>query len=94
MTSGFFSGSIAPFDPFADALPGAGIASLAGVFKSLVDLDTFGVSDNLFAFMSVPGVGGDAKSLYELSVIRGIFHGNRRSDIQQKMMASDQISAG
>jgi len=94
MTSGFFSGSIAPFDPFADALPGAGIASLAGVFKSLVDLDTFGVSDNLLAFMSVPGVGGDAKSLYELSVIRGIFHGNRRSDIQQKMMASDQISAG
>jgi hypothetical protein len=44
--------------------------------------------------MSVPGVGGDAKSLYELSVIRGIFHGNRRSDMQQKIIASDQISAG
>jgi hypothetical protein len=62
------------------------------VFKSLVDFD--GVSDDLFAFMSAPGVEGDAKSLYELSVKRGIFHGNRRSDMQQKMMASDQISAG
>jgi hypothetical protein len=42
----------------------------------------------------VPGVGGDAKSLYELSVMRGIFQGKRRRDMQQKMIASDQISVG
>lgn len=42
---------------------------------------------------SVPGVGGDANSLYELSVIRGIFHGNLRSDIQAKIIARDHMSA-
>ena len=42
----------------------------------------------------VPGVGGDTKSLYELSVTRGCFHGNLLSDIQQKMIANDQISVG
>jgi hypothetical protein len=41
-----------------------------------------------------PSFGGATKSLYELSVRRGAFQGNRRSVMQQKMMASDQISAG
>jgi hypothetical protein len=56
----------------------------------VVDLD--GTSDILL--MSVPGVGGEANSLYELSVIRGIFQGKRRKDMQQKIIASDQISGG
>lgn len=43
-------------------------------------------------FGSCPGVGSDAKSLYELSVILGTFQGNLRKDMQQKMMASDQMS--
>jgi hypothetical protein len=30
---------------------------------------------------------------YELSEIRGAFHGNRRSVMQQKIMAMDQMSA-
>jgi hypothetical protein len=101
ITSGFFSTSgAAPFDPLgacsdlgvvgAEPECESGIASLAGVSKSLVDLD--GTSDILL--MSVPGVGGDANSLYELSVIRGIFQGKRRKDMQQKIMASDQISGG
>ncbi len=102
MTSGFFSPSgaavadpfVAPFAAFGvsgidDA---AGTASLAGVSKSFVDLEGTGWSDSLF--MSVPGVGGEAKSLYEFSVMRGIFQGNRRNDMQQNMMANDQISAG
>jgi hypothetical protein len=41
-----------------------------------------------------PSFGGETKSLYELSEIRGAFHGNRRNVMQQKMMASDQISVG
>lgn len=41
-----------------------------------------------------PSFGGDTKSLYELSDTRGAFHGNRRSVIQQKMMARDQMSVG
>jgi hypothetical protein len=68
ITSGFLSAAAAPFDPFAEGasdlgvvgleeLPG--IASLAGVSKSVVDFD--GMSDSLL--MSVPGVGVDAKSL-------------------------------
>jgi hypothetical protein len=40
----------------------------------------------------VPGVGGAANSLYELSINRGCFHGNRRNDMQQKMIANDQMS--
>lgn len=40
---------------------GVGTASLEGVPKSVVDFDGAGVSDNLF--MSVPGDGGEAKSL-------------------------------
>jgi hypothetical protein len=41
-----------------------------------------------------PSLGGETKSLYELSESRGAFHGNRRSVMQQNMMASDQISVG
>ena len=41
-----------------------------------------------------PSLGGETKSLYELSETRGAFHGNRRSVIQQNMMASDQMSVG
>ena len=71
MISGFFSASgAAPFDPLAGACSDLGVvgaepdfasgtASLAGVSRSVVDLD--GASDILL--MSVPGVGGDAKSL-------------------------------
>lgn len=39
-------------------------------------------------------VGEDTKSLNELSVSRGAFHGNRRNDMHAKIMAKDQISAG
>lgn len=41
-----------------------------------------------------PSLGGDTKSLYELSDMRGAFHGNRRSVMQQNMMARDQMSVG
>jgi len=98
ITSGFFSAGAEPFPFAADPVVGfeaaveSETASLAGVSRSVVDLDGAGVSEILL--MSVPGVGADAKSLYELSVIRGIFHGNRLNDIQQNMMARDQISAG
>lgn len=64
MTSGFLSP--APFDPLAASAFGvvglevlSGIASLAGVERSVVDFD--GMSDSLL--ISVPGVGGEAKSL-------------------------------
>lgn len=40
----------------------------------------------------VPGVGGETKSLNELSVTRGCFHGNRRRVMQQKMIANDHMS--
>jgi hypothetical protein len=86
MTSGF-TGASAPLEVFmgTSAFGGVGFdsgtASLAGVSKSLVDLDGAGVSDNLRR--SVPGVGGEANNLYELSVILGIFQGNLRNDIQQ-----------
>lgn len=58
------------------------------------------VSDSFVAGVVVPlgcsdfGDGGEANSLKELSVILGIFHGNLRKDMQQKMIARDQISAG
>lgn len=97
MTSGL-AGASAPLDVLMDTstFGGAGFvsgtASLAGVSKSPVDLDGIGVSDILLT--SVPGLGGDANSLYELSVILGIFQGNLRNDIQQKIIARDQMSAG
>lgn len=66
-----------------------GKKSLAGVsLSALVDL--FGGSTSFLG--SCPGVGSDAKSLYELSVVRGTFHGKRRSVMQQYIMAKDQIS--
>jgi hypothetical protein len=65
MTSGFLSPAAAPFDPFAASgfgvvgLDPFGIASLAGVSRSVVDFE--GASDILL--ISVPGVGAEAKSL-------------------------------
>lgn len=66
MTSGFLSPVAAPFDPLVASAFGvvgleelSAIASLAGVSKSVVDLE--GMSDNLL--ISVPGVGVAAKSL-------------------------------
>ena len=52
--------------------------------------------DRLEAFSAggVPAVGEDTKSLYELSVVRGSFHGNRRSVMHAKMIAIDQMSVG
>jgi hypothetical protein len=41
-----------------------------------------------------PSLGGDMKSLYELSDTRGAFHGKRRNVMQQKMIASDHTSVG
>ena len=38
--------------------------------------------------------GFEQNSLKDLSDSRGAFHGNRLSDMQQKMIARDQISAG
>lgn len=42
----------------------------------------------------VPGLGGETKSLYDTSERRGIFHGNRRRDMQAKIIAKDQMSTG
>lgn len=95
MTSGFLSsepGATLKLDLTFTTGTGSGSTSLSGLLRSLVDLEGTGVSDNLL--ISVPGDGGDANNLYELSVIRGIFHGNRRRDMQQKIIARDQISAG
>ena len=41
-----------------------------------------------------PSLGGETKSLYELSEMRGAFQGNRRSVMQQNMIARDQMSVG
>jgi hypothetical protein len=41
-----------------------------------------------------PSFGGETNSLYELSDTRGAFQGNRRNVMQQKMIASDQMSVG
>ena len=66
MTSGFLSPVATPFDPLAASVFGvggleslSGIASLAGVSRSVVDFE--GTSDILL--ISVPGVGVEAKSL-------------------------------
>lgn len=98
MTSGFFSppsvvvvGGCSVLGVVAAEEAPLGMLARSGVLRSLVDLDGTG-SEILDS--SVPGVGGDAKSLYELSVMRGIFQGKRRRDMQQKMIASDQISVG
>lgn len=62
----------------------AGVSSIADFERSLTVASAYGV----------PGVGGEMKSLYELSVTRGAFHGNLRSDMQAKIMAKDQTSVG
>lgn len=66
ITSGFLSPVAVPFDPLATSDFGvvgldslSGIASLAGVSRSVVDFE--GTSDILL--ISVPGVGAEAKSL-------------------------------
>lgn len=41
-----------------------------------------------------PSLGGETKSLYELSETRGAFHGKRRNVMQQNIMANDQMSVG
>ena len=86
ITSGFFSTSVF-FSPFVFLS-----SSVVESFPPFSDLDNFSASEVVGG--ALMGEGGDAKSLYELSVIRGFFQGNLRSDMQQKMMASDQISAG
>lgn len=79
-------------------MDGGGIrrgSSAAAEVISEVDCDL--PSDEVFNPPSaggVPAVGGDTNSLYELSVRRGAFHGNRRSDMQAKIMARDHMSAG
>ena len=62
ITSGFLSGAgVAPVAATSGVEVESGTASLAGVFKSVVDFDGAGVSDS--RFISVPGEGGEAKSL-------------------------------
>jgi hypothetical protein len=62
ITSAFSAGAGAVPFPFAAGLDaGAGIVSRAGVSRSVVDLEGAGVSDSLR--MSIPGDGGEAKSL-------------------------------
>lgn len=96
MTSGFFSPSaggplVVGRSVLGEFVELSWMVALSGVLRSEVDLDGTPL-ENLVN--SVPGVGGEAKSLYELSVIRGIFQGNLRRDMQQKIIANDQISAG
>jgi len=97
ITSAFVPSGFVTTDPFLRLVVATGVGlgtiSLAGVSRSVVDFDGGGMSTESL-FISVPGEGGAANSLYELSVVRGIFHGNRRNDMQQKMIASDQMSAG
>lgn len=104
ITSCFFS----PTAALAAALSGAsffassdGLLGAAGLPSGVRDaaiILAISVSDfDLFVtsrLLSLVSVGDDAKSLYELSVIRGIFQGKRRRDMQQNMIARDQISAG
>lgn len=60
----------------------------------IMSVADFDLSLGVASADSVPGVGVDMKSLKELSVVRGAFHGNRRSDMHANIMASDQMSAG
>jgi len=57
-----------------------------------ISVADFDLSLGIASVVSVPGVGVDAKSLNELSVVRGAFQGNLRKDMQAKIMARDQIS--
>ena len=56
-------------------------------------VSTAGVLLGLRRDLSYSGSGGEMKSRNELSDGRGAFQGKRRSDMQQKMMAMDQMSA-
>lgn len=87
-------GAVLSCDGFLDAGLEAASASRAAVFGisfSDLDMPPPGLSP---LRISVPGDGGDANNLYELSVILGIFQGNLRNDMQQNMIANDQISVG
>ena len=67
----------------------------SSIYASFID---FGLpSEARLAIASadgVPGVGGEMKSLKELSVTLGAFQGNLRSDMHANMMAKDHTSAG
>ena len=63
---------------------------MTGVFSSE---DFVRLSDDRFTSVSAV-VGDDIKSLYELSVMRGAFQGNRRSVMHANIIAKDQMSAG
>lgn len=83
ITSGLFS-TFSPFDFFSSS-----------DVNSLSDFTGFSTSEGVIVpVTALMGDGADAKSLYELSVIRGFFQGNLLRDIQQNIIASDQISAG
>lgn len=104
MTSGFFSvvalaASGAAFS--ADASAAAALEASGDLPSRLLEaamMRAISVSDFDFDVISgrpsVLSEGGEAKRRYELSVMRGIFQGKRRRDMQQKMMARDQMSAG
>lgn len=66
----------------SSALPG--VTSVADFDLSLAPTSVDGA----------PAEGGEMKSLKELSVTRGIFHGKRRRDMQANIIASDHMSAG
>jgi hypothetical protein len=62
--------------------------------RSAVDLARWSARRGCESGTGVPGVGAETNNLYELSVTRGCFQGNRRSVMQQNMMAKDHISVG
>jgi len=88
ITSCFFSASgfLSPFVFLS--------SSVVESLSPFTDFDEFSDSVLVIVGEALIGDGGDAKSLYELSVTRGFFQGNLLNDMQQNMMASDQISAG
>lgn len=72
------------------SISGTAAAAAALRFWWLLDVGNGGEDGVVFWGRS----GGEEKSLKELSDCRGAFQGNRRSVMQQKMMARDQTSAG
>ena len=88
ITSCFFSpsGFRSPFVLFS--------SPVVESFPLSSDLEEFSVSAMAVVGGGLIGEGGDAKSLYELSVKRGFFQGNLLNDMQQNMMARDHMSAG
>lgn len=91
----FCSGAAGGVALFGDGLEEGGgcFCSWAVERRSGLDL-TFGCRRGSESGTGVPGVGVETNSLYELSVVRGCFHGKRRKVIQQKMIASDHTSVG